>query len=146
MDDRAGRREIDVVGAVIVRDGLVLCAQRGPDGSLAGKWEFPGGKVEHGESGGLALEREIDEELQCVVEVGDEIATTRYDDGRVVVVLTTFWCRIVSGTPQLTEHTDLRWVAPGGLGELDWAPADVPAVELVATRLTTLERVSLRDE
>lgn len=135
MDDRAGRREIDVVGAVIVDAGLVLCAQRGPDGSLAGRWEFPGGKVEHGESGRLALEREIDEELQCVVEVGDEIATTRYDDGRVVVVLTTFWCRIVSGTPQLTEHSALRWVAPGGLGGLDWAPADVPAVELVAAAL-----------
>lgn len=128
--------EIEVVGAVIVRDGLVLCAQRGPDGSLSGKWEFPGGKVEDGESGRLALEREIDEELQCVVEVGDQIATTRYDDGRVVVVLTTFWCRIVSGTPQLTEHTALQWVAPGELGGLDWAPADVPAVELVATRLT----------
>ena len=133
MDDRLRRPEIDVVGAVIVRDGLVLCAQRGPDGSLAGKWEFPGGKVEQGESGRLALEREIDEELQCVVEVGDEIATTRYDDGRVVVVLTTFWSRIVSGTPRLTEHTALRWVAPGELGGLDWAPADVPAVELVRT-------------
>ncbi len=95
LDDRLSRPEIDVVGAVIVRDGLVLCAERGPDGSLAGRWEFPGGKVEHGESGRLALAREIDEELQCVVEVGDEIATTRYDDGRVVVVLTTFWCRIV---------------------------------------------------
>lgn len=135
MDDRLLRREIEVVGAVIVRDGLVLCAQRGPDGSLAGKWEFPGGKVEHGESGRLALAREIDEELHCVVEVGDEIATTRYDDGRVVVVLTTFWCRVVSGVPQLTEHTDLRWVGPGELGGLDWAPADVPAVELVAAAL-----------
>jgi 8-oxo-dGTP diphosphatase len=135
MDDRLSRPEIEVVGAVIVRDGLVLCAQRGPGGSLSGRWEFPGGKVEDGESGRVALGREIDEELQCVVEVGEEIATTRYDDGRVVVVLTTFWCRIVSGTPQLTEHTALRWVAPGKLGGLDWAPADVPAVELVATRL-----------
>ena len=135
MDDRLRQPEIEVVGAVIVRDGLVLCAQRGPDGSLSGKWEFPGGKVEHGESGRLALEREIDEELRCVVAVGDEIATTQHDDGRVVVVLTTFWCRIVSGTPQLTEHTALRWVAPGELGGLDWAPADVPAVGLVATAL-----------
>ncbi len=133
--DRPSRPEIDVVGAVIVRDGLVLCAQRGPDGSLPGKWEFPGGKVEHGESGRLALEREIDEELQCVVEVGDEVATTRYDDGRVVVVLTTYWCRIVSATPQPTEHAALRWVAPAELGGLDWAPADVPAVELVAAAL-----------
>ncbi|HWJ10677.1 MAG TPA: (deoxy)nucleoside triphosphate pyrophosphohydrolase [Nocardioides sp.] len=135
MDDRPSRHEIEVVGAVIVRDGRVLCAQRGPGGSLAGRWEFPGGKVEEGESGRLALEREIDEELRCVVEVGDEIATTRYDDGRVVVVLTTFWCHIVSGTPQLTEHTDLRWVPPDELGGLGWAPADVPAVDLVAAAL-----------
>ena len=139
MDDRPSRREIVVVGAVIVRDGLVLCAQRGPDGSLSGKWEFPGGKVERGESGRLALEREIDEELRCVVEVGDEIATTRYDDGRIVVVLTTHWCRIVSGTPQLTEHTALQWVAPDELGGLDWAPADVPAVELVAAALLPVD-------
>lgn len=137
MDDQPTRREIDVVGAVVVRDGLVLCAQRGPDGSLPGKWEFPGGKVEPGESRRTALEREIDEELNCVVEVGDEVATTRYDDGRVVVVLTTFWCRLVAGTPRLTEHTAVRWMSPDQLGALDWAPADVPAVERIAALLTT---------
>ncbi|GAA4809950.1 (deoxy)nucleoside triphosphate pyrophosphohydrolase [Nocardioides caeni] len=124
--------EIPVVGAVVVRDGLVLCAQRGPDGSLPGKWEFPGGKVEPGESPRGALVREIDEELGCTVEVDEEIATSPYDDGRVVVVLTTFWCRLVGGVPRLTEHAELRWVAPGDLACLDWAPADVPAVEVVA--------------
>ena len=135
MDDRSVLRQIDVVGAVVVRDGLVLCAQRGPDASLAGKWEFPGGKVEPGEVPAAALAREIDEELACVVEVGEQIATTRHDDGRVVVVLTTFWCRLVSGTPVLTEHAAVRWVAPGELGALDWAPADVPAVRRVVDAL-----------
>lgn len=127
--------EIEVVGAVIVRDGLVLCAQRGPGGSLAGRWEFPGGKVEPGERPAAALAREIHEELRCDIAVGAPIATTRYDDGRVVVVLTTYWCTLTSGTPQLTEHSELRWVTPSGLGELDWAPADVPAVEAVSAAL-----------
>lgn len=127
--------EIEVVGAVIVRDGLVLCARRGPGGSLAGRWEFPGGKVERDEQPAAALAREIHEELRCDVAVGDPIATTRHDDGRVLVVLTTFWCRLLAGSPQLTEHAELRWVAPGDLGGLDWAPADVPAVEAVASAL-----------
>ena len=128
--------QIEVVGAVIVRDGLVLCAQRGPTGSLAGRWEFPGGKVEHGESGRSALEREIDEELRCRVDVGDEITTTRHDDGHMTVVLTTFWCTLSAGTPRPIEHSALAWVAPGELVALDWAPADVPAVALVSTALS----------
>lgn len=142
MDDRLAVREIEVVGAVVVRDGRVLCAQRGPDGSLSGKWEFPGGKVEAGESPTAALVREIDEELRCAVEVGAPIATTRYDDGTVVVVLTTFWCRLVAGTPALTEHSALRWVGPGALAALDWAPADVPAVEAVTGALVGLRTPS----
>ena len=136
MDDRPSRPQLEVVGAVIVREGLVLCAQRGPGGSLAGRWEFPGGKVEPGEPAPDALAREITEELRCTVEVGDPIATTRHDDGHVVVVLTTFWCTLTSGAPQRTEHAELRWVAPGELGGLDWAPADVPAVEAVVTTLS----------
>lgn len=135
MDDRASRPELVVVGAVIVRDGRVLCAQRGPGGSLSGRWEFPGGKVEDGESAPGALAREIAEELRCTVAVGEPIATTHHDDGRVVVVLTTYWCALTSGEPQRTEHAELRWVAPGELGHLDWAPADVPAVEVVAGAL-----------
>ncbi|MEV5001503.1 (deoxy)nucleoside triphosphate pyrophosphohydrolase [Nocardioides sp. LML1-1-1.1] len=135
MDDRPSRPQLEVVGAVIVRDARVLCAQRGPDGSLAGRWEFPGGKVEDGESAPDALAREIDEELRCTVDVGDPIATTRYDDGRVVVVLTTYWCTLTSGEPQRTEHAELRWVVPEELGDLDWAPADVPAVEVVTAAL-----------
>ena len=69
-------KQINVVGAVIVRDGLILCAQRGPGGNLAGMWEFPGGKIEPGESPRDALVREIDEELRCEVVVGDEVTTT----------------------------------------------------------------------
>ncbi|MBM0124152.1 (deoxy)nucleoside triphosphate pyrophosphohydrolase [Pimelobacter simplex] len=127
--------EIEVVGAVIVQDGLVLCAQRGPGGEAGGLWEFPGGKVEPGESPAAALAREIHEELGCVVEVGDPVTTTRHVGASVVVVLSTYWCRVVSGTPAPVEHAVVRWLPPGRLDGLAWAPADLPAVELVGRAL-----------
>jgi len=125
-------REIIVVGAIIERDGLVLCARRAERGSLGGVWEFPGGKIEPGESARVALTREIREELRCHIEVGDEVTTTshKYDFG--TVRLTTFRCQLVNGTPQLTEHADIRWVSYTQLPALDWAPADVPAVKIVS--------------
>ena len=125
------KRTIDVVGAVIVRDGLVMCVQRGPHGSLPNLWEFPGGKVEPGETAERALEREIVEELQCRVVVGDEVTTTRHEYDFAIVNLTTFYCELVEGVPHLVEHADLAWRRPDTLDELDWAPADVPAVELI---------------
>lgn len=130
--------EIAVVGAVIVSDGKVLCVQRAPGGSLPGMWEFPGGKIEREETPQAALQREIREELRCVIAVGDEVTTTShaYDFG--VVHLTTFYCDLVSGTPHLVEHADLVWSRPGELRGLEWAPADIPAVELVEDRLARL--------
>lgn len=125
--------EIEVVGAVIVRDGLVLCARRGPGGDAGGMWEFPGGKVEPGESPQGALARETHEELGCVVEVGAPVTTTRHVGARLVVVLSTYWCRVVSGTPHPREHAEVRWLPASRLAELAWAPADVPAVELIAS-------------
>ncbi|HWU23973.1 MAG TPA: (deoxy)nucleoside triphosphate pyrophosphohydrolase [Nocardioides sp.] len=123
-------KQITVVGAVIVSDGAVLCARRGM-GALAGMWEFPGGKIEPGESPHEALVREIEEELGCTVTVGELVTTTThvYDAG--VLTLTTYYCELVSGTPELTEHSELAWLAPADLGRLDWAPADLPAMEVV---------------
>lgn len=126
------KREIPVVGAVILRDGDVLCVQRGPNGSLPGMWEFPGGKIEANESARQALEREIDEELLCGVEVGAEVITTRHEYDFAVIILTTFFCKLTSGTPRLTEHSAEQWLKPDQLSSLDWAPADVPAVERIA--------------
>lgn len=125
------KREIAVVGAVVLRDGEVLCVQRGPHGSLAGMWEFPGGKIEAGESAREALEREIDEELLCEVEVGAEVVTTRHEYDFAIIILTTFFCKLKNGTPRLTEHSAEKWLKPDQLGSLVWAPADVPAVEKI---------------
>lgn len=124
-------KQINVVGAVINQDGRILCAQRGPSGSLGGMWEFPGGKIENGESPRDALIREIDEELHCEIAVGEKVTTTRHEYDFGVVTLTTFWCALVAGTPKLTEHAEVRWLSPGELDQLEWAPADVPAVEII---------------
>lgn len=126
------RKQINVVGAVIVRDGAVLCAQRGSSGSLPGLWEFPGGKIEPGETARAALEREIVEELDCVVKVGERLTTTTYAYDFGDVTLTTFWCEMVSGAPRLTEHANVTWLASSELEKLEWARADIPAVRLIA--------------
>jgi 8-oxo-dGTP diphosphatase len=125
------KKRIAVVGAVVIHQGLVLCAQRGANGSLAGMWEFPGGKIEPGETAREALVREIDEELSCAVRVGGQIATTSYEYDFAIVELTTFYCDLVSGTPRLSEHAAIKWLPPAGLGALEWAPADIPAVKQI---------------
>jgi 8-oxo-dGTP diphosphatase len=132
------QKQINVVGAVIVRDGYVFCAQRGLEGSLPGMWEFPGGKVEPGESPSKALEREIREELDCRVRVGAEVTSTSHAYEFGIVSLTTFYCELLGGEPALSEHEAAVWLPPSELGSLDWAPADLPAV--VAIQRETLPK------
>ncbi|EEI17407.1 (deoxy)nucleoside triphosphate pyrophosphohydrolase [Corynebacterium sanguinis] len=126
--------QIDVVGAVFIRRGSVFAARRGPDKAIPGAWEFPGGKIELGESPRDALVRELREELLIDARVDAHLTTTAhaYDFG--VVSLSTYLCELVSGDPVLTEHSEARWVAVEDLPSLDWAPADIPAVELLVER------------
>lgn len=127
-------RPIRVVGAVIVRDSLVLCAQR-DRGAQAGRWEFPGGKVEPGESAAQALRRELAEELGCAVAVGEHVVTTVHEYDAVTVELSTYWCTLAGGEPSAREHRAIAWLAPAELAALPWAAADVPAVERVIAEL-----------
>ena len=129
-------KQIHVVGAVITRAGLVMCAQRGDDGNLPGLWEFPGGKIEQGESKQAALVREIAEELGCTVEVGREVTTTTHEYEFGEVTLTTFYCRLVAGTPKLAEHASIKWLPPDELETIPWAAADIPALALIRAELT----------
>ena len=126
---------IDVVGAVFVRDGQVFAARRGFDKAQPGMWEFPGGKIEDGETPQQALVRELQEELHVNAAVHNEITTTSHTYGFGTVNLTTFYCELIDGTTAadmvLEEHSEARWVDIAELLELDWAPADIPAVKLV---------------
>lgn len=123
---------IRVVGAAIVRDGLVLCAQRGSEKSLAGYWEFPGGKIEPQESARQALQREIEEELLCEVTVGPEVCTRQHTYDFGTVELTVFICHLIQGTPHLTEHEQIAWMKPEDMPSLHWAPVDHDAVMMIA--------------
>lgn len=125
-------KEIKVVGAILVREGKILCAKRGKTKTLAHYWEFPGGKIEKDETPREALERELKEELNIEVIVASEKYEQTiypYDFGKVD--LTTFICHLKNGEPKLTEHTDIRWLLPKELQELTWAPADIPTVKKI---------------
>lgn len=126
------KKYIRVVGAVIVNSAdEVLCAQRPEGKNLALKWEFPGGKIEKDETETDALVRELDEEMECRIDVLDKITTTVYEYDFGIVELTTYYAKILSGEIKLLEHVDMKWMSRENIGELDWAPADIPAIELI---------------
>ena len=123
------KKQIKVVGAVIEKKGKILCAQRGQDKSLAGLWEFPGGKIEQNETPQQALEREIKEELICEVSIKNKIITASYEYDFGIVELTTFFCELIEGEPKLTEHESIKWLPISELSTLEWAPADIPTID-----------------
>ncbi|GAA1458839.1 hypothetical protein GCM10009603_14310 [Nocardiopsis exhalans] len=125
------RQTLIVVGAAIVRDGHVLAAQRAEPRALRGRWEFPGGKTEPGETPAQALVRECREELGVTVralgQVGDDVPLPELAQ-RISrpAVLRLLRAELVSGGPRALEHLAVRWVATDELRELDWLPADIP--------------------
>ncbi|MEV4537284.1 (deoxy)nucleoside triphosphate pyrophosphohydrolase [Asanoa sp. NPDC049518] len=117
-----------IVGAAIVAERKVLACARAHPPELAGMWEFPGGKVEPGESETGALVRECQEELGVRIAVGDRIG----DDiplGHRRTVLKIFAARLVDGDPRPLEHAALRWLSRDELDDVAWLPADAPIVE-----------------
>lgn len=130
------KKRINVTGAVLTDGDKVLAARRGAGKALAGFWEFPGGKIEVGETPEESLARELKEELLCQAAVREYITTTEHEYDFGVVVLSTYFCTLLEGEPQLTEHEEIRWVPANELKNLEWAPADIPAVELIVEKFT----------
>ena len=129
-------KTIEVVAAVIFREGKVLCVQR-PQNSkeyISSKWEFPGGKVERGEDQIQALKREILEELQLEIQKIEFLMTVEHTYPDFHLVMHAYTCEISSGGPVLTEHVDMEWLLVDELDQLDWAAADIPIVEFLQAR------------
>ena len=122
-------QQITVAAAIIVRGGRIFCAKRSGKKANPHKWEFPGGKVERGETPEMALIREIKEELHTEIRIIGHYKTVVHPYDAYTVQLTTYWCEIVSGTIELIDHVEARFLEVSDLAKLDWAPADRPIVE-----------------
>jgi 8-oxo-dGTP diphosphatase len=131
-DDRAPgapRKHLQVACAIIERGGLVLATQRSAAMSLPLKWEFPGGKIQDGETAVDCLQRELREELGIAATVIEALAPATHHYETFSVTLHPFRCAEPSGPITLHEHAALAWVAPKDLPSLDWAEADLPVID-----------------
>lgn len=120
---------LHVTCAIIQHKGKVLICQRSARMSLPHKWEFPGGKIEPGESREDCLAREIREELGITIRIGQPLTAVEHHDGDFALTLYPFRCMLAGGTLHPTEHAQAIWVQRNELMGYDWAAADVPVVE-----------------
>ena len=128
------RKSVKVVAAVIRQNGRIFATQRGY-GSYKGWWEFPGGKIEQGETPQNALRREIREELDTEIEVGSLISKIEYDYPEFHLVMDCFWCTVRSGKLKLLEAEDARWLSKEELLSVKWLPADLSILDKIAKAL-----------
>ena len=119
---------LHVACAIIEQDGAVLTAQRSATMSLPLKWEFPGGKIEAGETAEECLIRELREELGVSVFIGSALSPATHSYQDFTVTLYPFTCSLTGGTVTMHEHHALKWVEPQQMPELDWAAADLPVI------------------
>lgn len=124
-------KRVEVVAAILIHNNLVFACQRG-FGEFKDGWEFPGGKVEAGESPEEALRREIREELEVEVNVGDLIDTIEYDYPAFHLSMKCYACTIAGGSPHLLEHEAARWLSAVQLDSVAWLPADITLIPKIA--------------
>jgi 8-oxo-dGTP diphosphatase len=125
---------IKVTAAIIVDLGKVFIARRKPTAKMPGVWEFPGGKMEEGETPEQCLKRELYEEFEIDVTVGGHVGTSvyRYDFG--TIQLMAYRVRIVGGKIKLNDHVEVSWVGAGDIGRYEFAPADLPFVDMIRNK------------
>lgn len=124
------RRKIEVVAAVIIENGKLFTTQRGY-GDFKDGWEFPGGKMEVGETREQALERELREELEIKAKVGQLIKTVKYSYPKFDLTMHCFLTKIVEGVPNLLEHEAAKWVTKDEVDSVAWLPADLEVIDEV---------------
>ena len=137
MEQSSERRKIEVVAAVIIENGKVFTTQRGY-GDFKDGWEFPGGKMEVGETGEQALARELREELAIKVEVGRLLKTIKYSYPKFDLTMHCYLTKIIEGTPNLLEHEAARWVDKNNIDTVAWLPADLEVIDEIKKLLQWL--------
>jgi 8-oxo-dGTP diphosphatase len=140
MDTSVVRPRLLVVAALIARDGRLLISRRRVDQAMPNLWEFPGGKVEAGESPQVALAREVQEELGCEVEVGRIDEVVFHDYPAFDLYMLVYRCRIVAGEPSACAVAEIAWVDPTLLPGLDLLPADLPLARRLAEEAEAARR------
>ncbi|MDA1076027.1 MAG: (deoxy)nucleoside triphosphate pyrophosphohydrolase [Proteobacteria bacterium] len=120
---------IEVVCALIQRDRKLLVAKRAVGQSMAGKWEFPGGKLRAGETPRKAIVREIMEELGCTIEVRSALPVNEHHYCDFSIRLIPFVCRLTAGEPEALEHEEINWASLAQLRNFDWTAADIPILD-----------------
>ena len=133
-------KTVKVVAAIIKAvnengETIIFATQRGY-GDFKGGWEFPGGKIESGETTQEALKREIIEELDTEVSVGELMDTVEYDYPQFHLSMDCFWCQIVRGNLVLKEHEAARWLTKDELNNVEWLPADITLIEKIRNLLS----------
>ena len=121
-------KKIEVVAAILHRDGAYFATQRGY-GEFEGMWEFPGGKIEPGESREVALKREIQEELGVDIAIENLPCTTEYDYPSFHLTMHCYLCSVASGEIELREHKSARWLTAETLDSVEWLPADKEVID-----------------
>ena len=125
---------IKVTAAIIEREGKYLIARRSPGKHMAGKWEFPGGKIEAGETPEECLVRDLKEEFDIDVKVECHVANSVYDYGEKLICLMGYRVTYIGGCFLLRDHDQIVWVPISGMDDYDFAPADVPLIAVLRTQ------------
>lgn len=128
-------KTIRVVAAVIRRENKIFATARGY-GEFKGQWEFPGGKIEPGETPQQALVREIKEELEATISVGDLIDTIEYDYPSFHLSMDCFWCEVIEGELKLLEAESAKWLTKDTLYDVRWLPADITLIGKIKKNLS----------
>ena len=132
-------KTIRVVAAVIRQNGKIFATQR-CYGEWKDGWEFPGGKIENGETPEAALKREIQEELDTEISVKERIDTIEYDYPNFHLLMHCFFCKIIGGKPTLLEHESAKWLGFQDFRSVEWLPADLSVIDILEKQFSTSNR------